>query len=46
MSPTEYQRINVPWNNTFRHIVNCWWRKSTSSLQYCCNCLSELYHWL
>lgn len=43
MSSTEYQRINVLWNNTLRRIFNCCWRESRSSLQCYCNCFPMNY---
>ena len=36
---TEYQAINLLWNNAFRRIYNCCLRESTSSLPYSCSCL-------
>jgi len=36
-------KINVTWNNCFRHIFNCCWRESVKPLQYFCSNMPMTY---
>jgi len=39
ITESEKHSLNVLWNNTFRKIFNCCWRKSPFSLQFHTGCL-------
>ena len=40
---SDYHRLNVIWNNSFRKIFRCCWRESVSCLQFYCQTLPMSY---
>jgi len=40
---SDYRRLNVAWNNSFRRIYGCCWRESVACLQFYCHTLPMAY---
>ena len=40
---SDYHRLNVAWNNSFRRIFGCCWRESVACLQFYCHTLPMAY---
>jgi len=43
LNSSDYRKLNVIWNNTFRKIFQCCWRESVSCLFYYCKTLPLSY---
>ena len=40
---SDYHRLNIVWNNSFRRIFGCCWRESVVCLQFYCHTLPMTY---
>ena len=43
LTRSDYHRLNVAWNNSFRRIFGCCWRESVACLQFYCHTLPMAY---